>query len=178
VNVFKVDLDAAQAALEQIKRSDESILKCWVWGTDGEEWRDCRGLVELKARLKAEGQATNRRLSSANQSAMLFKEKVGDTSKTCGLEGWSANYINALAEDTVRRALYYKYYKLKENASTFQAMLHKRRVRTRVSLLWLLTAHDLTCVGHRCAERANGGARRERARRSGAVLRRERPELA
>ena len=136
----------SEEAVDQLKRSDESILKCWVWGQEDRDWCDCRGLVDEKTDAKAKAQAFGQRMAAADQKAALFKAKIGDTAKTSGLEGWASALIDELATDAVQRALYFKAYKLSEKASGFQAMLQKRRVR----LFGLCSLPTRVCHISRC----------------------------
>lgn len=144
VTVAKVDLPPEEVTKAQHKRCDESIMHCWVWGTEGDEWRDCRGLVQLRAQNKAAAEQTNRRLSSANQGAVTFLDRLKGTEKTSGLEGWSKPVITMIAEDSVLRPLYATAFKLKAGgtAAPFQQMLQRRRVRLARALVIIMHASN------------------------------------
>ena len=144
VTVAKVDLPPEEVTKAQHKRCDESIMQCWVWGTEGDEWRDCRGLVQLRAQNKAAAEQTNRRLSSANQGAVTFLDRLKGTEKTSGLEGWSKPVITMIAEDSVLRPLYATAFKLKAGgtAAPFQQMLQRRRVRLARALVIIMHASN------------------------------------
>ena len=136
ISVFKVDLGAEEEALDVRKRSDASILKCWMWGVEGEQWFDCEDVVRNKQDARRASATALRRVSAADQKAESFKAAAKKTTNSGGLDAWADEYITEVAVDSERRSLYYKYYGMKANAAKFQMGLHRRRVRSRAQRVW------------------------------------------